>query len=213
MCNRTGHGAVFLFAILCVAVLSRAAVRAESLWARRDPNAAFLYRDQAARDIGDSVTVVITDSSSFKVKDSRDMEKESDLAASASLKRLSRTMGSMKSRHFLPYDLEEKSSRGFKGGSAYTGDRTFADVLTATVVDKLPNGNLVIAGRSERDIAGEEAVTVLTGIIRPQDVTGGNTVSSRQVARLELHYETTGPSRHFVDQGLLGRLLNFIWPF
>jgi len=197
-------------ALLCAA---GATARAESIWAKRNRNAAYLYRDAVACDVGDSITVLITDSSSFSHKGARELDKETDAAAAGNLTATSRRTGTTASKLFDPYNLTATSSRAFKGSSDYTGSSSFSDVVTTTVIDRLPNGNLVVCGRSERKIAGELASTVLTGVVRPVDLSGENTIVSTRVSQLKIHYETTGPSRSFLDQGWLGRLLNAVWPF
>ena len=67
---------------------------------------------------------------------------------------------------WLPEDSKQDSTREVKGSHEFTGSRTFADSITVTVIDELPNGNMVVAGRSERQIAGEETLTMLTGIVK-----------------------------------------------
>ncbi len=198
--------------LVALFLLSTASVaRAESLWDRRRGDSAFLYRDRVAGEIGDSLTVLVTESSVFKLSDSRKMDKSSGHSASASFGVTQH--GSEKRKLFDPFELSESSSHEFEGGADYSGSRTFSDTLTVTVVDRLPNGNLVVAGRSERNVAGEVAVTIITGIVRPDDVSGANTVSSKLVAQLRLHYETTGPSKSFLNQGFLARIISHIWPF
>ena len=185
---------------------------AESIWEHRDESAAYLYRDNVAADIGDSLTLVITDSSSFQFRGSRDMDKSSTHSATGSVKRNDPDDGQ---QHYLvnPYEISEQSARDFAGSSDYSGQRTFSDTVTVTVMDRLPNGNMVISGRSARQIDGEETITIVTGVVRPVDVNGQNRVSSQRVAQLQVYYETDGPSRAFLRQGWLGQVINVIWPF
>jgi flagellar L-ring protein precursor FlgH len=200
--------------VTVLAALTMASAAAgESIWSKRDKTAAFLYRDSVAGDVGDTITVLVTDASSFKHKDARTMGKEADMSAAGAVQHTSRRTGATTDTLFNPYTLSEKSSRSFKGSNDYSGSRAFSDVITVTVIDRLPNGNLVVGGRSEREIAGETAATILTGIVRPLDIAGDNTISSTRVSQLKLYYETSGPSRSFLEQGFLSKIINFIWPF
>ena len=182
------------------------AVRGESIWEHRSRTHAFLFTDNLAAEIGDSLTVLIADNSSFTKTVERDMEKSTSHSSEAYLKR-----GGVD--WFSPLDLAEDSSRTFESGDEHTGTRKFADSITVTVVDKLPNGNLIIAGHSQRTIAKEHVITVLTGIVRPEDVGASNTISSTRVAHARIYYETDDPMDGFVEPGLVTRLLNYMWPF
>jgi flagellar L-ring protein precursor FlgH len=201
-----------LIACALISLSAAPAARAESIWANRDASAAYLYRDNVAQDIGDSLTLVITESSSFQFSGSRDMDKTSTHKAIGSFKRGGSEDEENESL-IDPYELSEQSSRDFAGSSAYTGRRTFRDSITVTVMDRLPNGNMVVSGRSFRKVDGEDTLTIVTGIVRPVDVSGANRVTSQRVAQLQVHYETNGPSRAFLTQGWLGRIINVIWPF
>ena len=60
-----------------------------------------------------------------------------------------------------------------------------------TVVDVLPNGNLLVSG--EKQIAfnkGAEYVR-FSGVVNPQTITAANTVSSTQVAEARFEYRST----------------------
>ncbi|MGD2175974.1 MAG: flagellar basal body L-ring protein FlgH, partial [Candidatus Brocadiaceae bacterium] len=180
---------------------------AGSLWNRRQADAAFLYADNVASEVGDSLTVLIADQSSFKLEGEREMEKTTSHSATANIDTPAVDFN-------IPAgSLTQDSSRTFEGSDEYTASRQFSDSITVTVQDRLPNGNLVISGRKERIIAGEEVVTILNGVVRPEDISGANTVSSRLVAHLKVYYETTGTSDAFLEEGWLNRTISALWPF
>ena len=181
-------------------------VRAESLWKHREERAAYLYRDRAAQKRGDTLTVLIEEQTSFQEQGQRQLEKGSNSSAQASA-----SAGG--DQWFTPLNLSQDSSRQFEGSSSYARNRSFEDSITASVVDELPNGNLVIAGRVVRNIAGEKAVTILTGIVNPDDIERNNTVSSRRIGHMKLQYKTEGLSNHYLRMGFLNSILNYLWPF
>jgi len=179
---------------------------AESIWSRRSNRYAFPLADNVATDVGDSLTVIIADRSGFKKEGERTMEKQtthnSEAAASTDGK-----------EWFDPLSLSEDSERSFESENEYESSRALNDRITATVVDKLPNGNLVIGGRRHREVEGEEVTTVLTGIVKPDVISGDNTVPSTRVAHAKIHYETEGTSDAFMEQGFISKILNYLWPF
>ncbi len=195
------------FLALFVAVGLSCASYGGSLWDRASGGTGFLFSDRRAMGMGDSVTVLITENIKFTVEGDREMEKNVDNSASAS-------MDESSSKAILkPLDLKSKSKRKFDGSSKLEGTHSFVGRIAATVVDVLPNGNMVIAGRTQRLISGEESVMIFTGIVRPQDISAKNTVSSDMVSQARLYFETNGESRSYLRGGLLSRILDVLWPF
>ena len=206
MSSRRLPAAILPVAVLMLA-LAVAPVGGESIWDRRQPDAAFLFTDNLASDVGDNLTVLIADESAFKFEGDRELEKTTSHTANLNLETIAGDVS-------IPAgSLEQSSSRTFEGSDAHTGAREFTDSITVTVRDRLPNGNLVVGGRKVRVIAGEEVVTTLTGIVAPEDVSAANTVSSTAVAYLSVHYEASGTSAAYIAEGWLNRLISFFWPF
>ncbi|MDH5594565.1 MAG: flagellar basal body L-ring protein FlgH, partial [Gammaproteobacteria bacterium] len=86
--------------------------------------------------------------------------------------------------------------------------------ISVTVVEVLPNGNLVIRGEKIISLnQGDEYVRV-AGIVRAQDVTSKNTVLSTQIADAHISY---GGNGMVADSNKLGWLARFfvsaIMPF
>lgn len=200
-------GKCLLAGLLLAALATGPAARADSLWDKRTRTAAFLYTDNVAAEIGDLLTVLIADQSSFIVKGEREAEKVTEQSGEFSIDT------TLVDVSWPASTATQKSSRKFESESEYTGSRRLLDRITVTVVDKLPNGNMVIAGRSERVISGEKVVTVLTGIVKGEDVAGDNSVSSQRVAHLRIYYETSGSTEAYLKDGLLNRIMNVVWPF
>jgi flagellar L-ring protein precursor FlgH len=187
-------------------------VRADSIWQRRDPRASDLFQDNRARSIGDNLTIEINEATEANQKDQRALEKGHSNKASftyggATKGDNSSTAGSGN------ISLGTDSSRQFNGSAQLTSDRKFTDRITVTVVDVLPNGNLVLEGYRSRIVAGETRVLRITGIVRPADIGQQNTVESRFVAKFLISYLGRGPETTYTNQGWFSRMMSHIWPF
>ena len=77
----------------------------------------------------------------------------------------------------------------------------------------LPNGNLRVRGQKLITInQGDEFVRV-TGLVRPEDITGANTVLSTQIADAHFSYGGRGVIADSNSMGWLARFFNSpYWP-
>lgn len=178
---------------------------ADSIWDRRDRRAAHLFEDNNARQVGDILTVAINESTEANEREERALGKTN--AAGATLGFRNAGGGS------LDMEFNSTGRRNFNGSAQLSSDRRFLDRITVTVVDVLPNGNLVIEGYRSRVVAGERRELRITGIVRPADIGAQNTVESRFVANFRISYRGHGPESRFVNQGWFSRMWNLLWPF
>ena len=58
----------------------------------------------------------------------------------------------------------------------------FTGAITVTVIDVLPNGNLIVAGEKQIGINQGVEFVRLSGVVDPRFIRAGNVVSSTQVA-------------------------------
>ncbi len=188
------------------------AAHAEALWKRHQPEQGLLFYDTQARRVGDLLTVVVREDSNVRNQDNRGLGKKSSAKSlfkfGASSDGGFSTQGSESE-----LDSELQSNRSFDGKSSFRSQRAFDDRVTVTVIDVLPNGNLVFRGCRKIHIEGDQRTLVVTGIVRPFDVSADNTVNSRLVSDLHMNYEGHGGEEGFIRQGWLGRTANKVWPF
>jgi len=186
--------------------------RADSLWMRRDPHSAYLFVDNVARHVGDLLTIVIQESTSIDSDEQRDNEKKTTTLANYNM--AGSTTGNVITKTAqAQLNNELDSDRKLEGSARYTSDRNLTDRVTVTVVDVLPNGNLVIEGIRRRLINGEERTLRLTGLVRPMDIAAGNTVLSQYVGNLQISLLGCGQDSAYINNGWLGCIMNHLWPF
>ena len=200
-------------ALTLAAVFSAAGtIRGDSLWQKRNPQRAYLCQDSRARNVGDLVTIVVTESSEVDNSEDKSMSKSSGNSISTDFE-ASSGGGLATQASNAALDLSNSAGRQFGGKASYRDSRGFTDQITVSVVDVLPNGNMLLAGRRTLTIAGEQRDLVISGMVRAIDLGPDNKVNSRYVADLRTVYEGDGPSRHFVRQGWFSKAANKVWPF
>ena len=201
---------------LCLAVCGLLAfsvdVSADSLWRRRDPQQAFLFEDSRARRPGDLLTLIINESTEVDNRENKGLDKSSDASLNFDLATAA-SGGFSNQAASAELDTNMANARSFSGGATYRNSRELLDRITVTVVQVLPNGNLVLSGERRTTIAGELRCLRVSGIARPVDIGPDNTISSRFIANMRTVYEDAGQERRFTRQGWLGRKMNKIWPF
>jgi flagellar L-ring protein precursor FlgH len=186
---------------------------ADSIWDRRDPRYAYLFQDNRARSVGDVITVVISETTVANEADQRALKKANSAAGTVDFTGSASSGGGTSRSGAMSFNLSDNFKKEFSGSAQTTMNRVFTDKMAVTVVDVMPNGNLVIEGYRSRVVAGEERVLRITGIVRQLDVGVGNLVQSQSVANFRISYLGRGPESKTVNQGYLGRAMNLLWPW
>ncbi len=203
---------IFLALIASVTVGS-VKLSAESLWQRRDRRSAYLFVDTRARQIGDLLTVVIDERNQIDNETAVDMDKETTTNGNFALTTTSNGNDSERDSN-ATITSTTGSNREMQADTSYSNARRFQDTMTVTVVDILPNGNLVIHGFRRRVIEGQARLMKLSGIVRANSIEIGNFVNSTAIANLQLNYEGSGTESRFHKQGWFSRhIMNRLWPF
>jgi flagellar L-ring protein precursor FlgH len=172
-----------------------------------------IYADDVARNIGDVLTVQITEDSKIDNKAKRDLKKQTDRSNA-----FNGELGITTPNHnFLPrmpgFTMDAESTNELKSKADYKDERSFVDRITVVVVDILPNRNLVVMGTRHRNIAGDIQIIEVSGIVRPSDIAFDNTVKSEQVANFHIVTRHTGVAAPYTRPGWLGTILDIVWPF
>ncbi len=167
------------------------AARPNSLW--RAGSRSF-FNDQRATRIGDILTVAIEIDDRAELSNSSDRQRESSTSAGVTnFFGLERTVGQLFNSAFDAENMiGAEAESEHRGSGAINREEKIELTIAAVIVDRLPNGNLVIAGRQEVRINGELRELTVSGIIRPEDVTSQNTINHSQIAEARISYGGRG---------------------
>jgi flagellar L-ring protein precursor FlgH len=207
----------WMIALLIAGMTALSVGRADSLWERRDPRYAFLFKDTRARAVGDTLIVTISETTVANEQDQRTLSRTTSGSGQVTFfdsLRTPRTTGNAATTGAAGNTLlqfpGQSTAMQFSGSAQNTTNRVFTDRMAVTVVDIMPNGNLVVEGYRSRVVAGEERVLRITGIVRQADIGVGNIIPSGSVANFRISYLGRGPATSTNRQGIFPRLNNFL---
>lgn len=173
-----------------------------SLWSENNSKA-FLFQDSKASRVGDIITVRIVENA----KGSKDATTKTARDSSIATK-LNAFFG-------LPTansDIGASAKNSFDGSGSTTRSGQLTADVTAKVVELMPNGNMVINGTREVLINNERQYIAISGTVRPEDISRGNTILSTFIADARIEYTGRGVIFDNQSPGWLMRIFSWIWP-
>lgn len=181
---------VMVVLLSCVTMAS-----ASSLWSGNG-----LFSDRKAYRIGDSITILISETSTARRTGDTSNGKTSSVG-------LPDGTGKLK---FIPA-LGASYNDQFKSSGSINNTNTVTARISAQVKDIQPNGYLVIEGQQVIKQGKDEQKITIAGIIRPDDVQVDNTVLSTFIANADIKIEGKGPLARKQRQGILSSVFNFLF--
>lgn len=189
----------FLAAIMIVAfVFSGGAVEAKSLWV--DNGTMSLYADKKARNVGDILTIVINESTTQTATKARTNSKSGSLS-----------VGTGTGIFDFIRAFSASGGDNFQADGSATDTSRFSGQITVTVIEVLPNDNMIVEGVQSIWQNRDEHKITLRGTVRRDDVTMNNTVPSTKVADASIRFDGKGPLNAKQRQGILTQLFNFMF--
>ena len=189
---------IFTAILIAAFVLTCGGVEAKSLWV--DNGNMSLFADKKARNVGDILTIVISETTTQTASKSRTNEKSGSVS-----------VGNGTGIFDFIKAFSVSGSDSFEADGSATDTNRFSGQITVTVVEVLPNDNMIIEGTQSIWQNRDEHKITLRGVIRRDDVTMNNTVPSYKVADATLKFDGKGPLNAKQRQGLLTQLFNFMF--
>lgn len=167
-----------------------------------------LYADIKAANVGDTVTIIVDESTQATRAASTQTSRSSGVSLNGGFANRSSTSNTATSME-----------GGFTGGSEHNGtgvtrsSGTLTTTVTAVVTEIQPNGLLKVEGSRLLQINEERATLTVTGLLRPVDISRTNTVLSTQLANADISYTGDGLINNQQKPNLFVRILTSILPF
>ncbi len=162
-----------------------------------------MYADRIARSVGDILTVQIVENTSASAVANTNTKSEFDAELSA---------GGTGALDFIPLLSGGGSSKGeHKGDGRTSRQGRLTGSVTVKVIEVFPNGNMRIEGQKSVIINGERQLTVLSGVIRPEDVAPDNSVRSDAISDAEISFKGKGVLANSERPGILSRIFDWLF--
>ena len=112
-----------------------------------------------------------------------------------------------------PAGLNAGTTRSFAGAGNAVQSNSFSGLLSVTVVRVFDNGNMEVQGQKELTLNNGNEYVRVRGVVRPEDISARNIVSSDRLADAQIRYTGSGHLADSSQPGWLSQLMRTISPF
>lgn len=172
---------------------------ADSLWMPASTGS--MFTDIKAKQVGDLVTVLISEGTSSSVKASKGFDKTVDHSNNA---------GAGPFLKLIPELGFSSSQAGSSNGQSSVSTSLVAKV-TAKVTKVLENGNLEIEAQRTVITNEEKQEITLTGVVRPHDIETDNTVLSAYLSDVTIKQTGKGAIGDRQKEGVITKIIKYIF--
>lgn len=165
-----------------------------------------LFENHRARLVGDTLMVNIAEKVSAVQKSTSTVDKSNSVDASLS------SVPFMKNSALTRSSASGSSSNAFEGKGTTENSNDFSGVITATVVQVLANGHLIVAAEKQIGVNANVDVLRFSGQVDPRSIAPGNTVNSNQIANVRVQQRGRGQVAEAQSMGWLSRFFLSVLP-
>jgi len=148
-----------------------------------------LFADTRARTVGDIITVMLMESTQASKNADTALSRESGITVAPPTV-FGRVNPGFSVDKYKDITLEQNiaSESEFSGNGTSSQSNSLNGAIAVQVARVLPNGNLMVQGEKWLALNRGEEFIQLRGIVRPQDISPSNTISSTMIADARISY-------------------------
>jgi flagellar L-ring protein precursor FlgH len=161
-----------------------------------------LYGDTVALNVGDVLTVELEESTQASKNAESSITKDTDISL---------PNPTVLGRANFDLATDVNVERDFQGAADADQSNSLNGSITVTVTEVLPNGVLRIRSEKWLSLTNGDEYIRLTGMVRPQDISPDNVVTSNRIADARIAYGGTGDFDQANQMGWLPRFFNSEW--
>ncbi len=170
---------------------------------RSSSNMLNLFGDVRAHRVGDIITINIVEFSQGSHQTDSRTEKESQIGVKGA------GNGAAK---FLPlFGMDAQNYVNFSGSGDTKRTGVLKAKMTAVIKSVDENGNFIIEGTREVEVNNDRLLMLVTGIVRPEDISNDNIVMSYQIANAKITYKGKGHADRSQKPGWITRIFNWLF--
>lgn len=166
-----------------------------------------LFEDRRARHVGDTITVNLVERNNATKASNARMGRDANISGGIT------SLGKVPLNTLAGLNAEAGMASDFTGSGAAAANNAFNGTITVTVVEVLPNGNMLVSGEKQIAINQGNEYIRFSGVINAYNVTTVNTVQSTQVADARIEYRGSGYIDEAQRMGWLQRFFVAVLPF
>ncbi|WP_035571046.1 flagellar basal body L-ring protein FlgH [Halonatronum saccharophilum] len=182
--------------ILTVVCIGTGVGEATSLW----NDSGSLFSDNKANDVGDLLTIIITEDSTASQEATTDSSQGTNVNVGA---------GNGILDFITAFGVNQDDSVNAAGSTSRSSSLSAS--VTVQITEVLDNGNLMVSGERSINVNDETQTIKLTGVVRPQDITPQNTIDSTYIADVDIEYHGQGVVGDRQSPGIITRILNWFF--
>ena len=175
-----------------------------------------LVRDHRVWQVGDIITIQITQSATATKNVSQNIGRteNSSAPAAGSVFGIPLQLGHAGFGKLNP-TVSYTSTNTLQGSGGTAQSDSFVTTVSALVHRVRPNGDLVVGGDDEVKLVGGKEYIRVAGVVRPEDIQAGNIVQSTQMAEARIEFSGDGETYLAPKMGIIQRLfltVSTVWP-
>lgn len=180
-----------------------------------------LFADKKDLQVGDIIQINIDENLTSNTNNKRELsnDRNSSLGGGILAGTGTNTLGGVTGKianefnRNLGVGFSTESTNSDSGEVKTSFAESFSTSISAIIQQTYQNGNYYIKGSKELLIDGQKQVIIITGVIRPYDISSENSISSNQIANLKLMYDKEGTEADIMETPWGIKLMRSIWPF
>lgn len=165
-----------------------------------------LFESHRARIVGDTLTVTIAEKVSAVQKSTSTVDRAGSIDAGVT------ALPFLKSTALTRAAATGNATTAFEGKGTTENSNDFSGTITATVVQVLPNGHLIVAAEKQIGVNANVDVLRFSGQVDPRSIAPGNTVTSTQIANVRVQQRGRGQAAEAQSMGWLARFFLNVLP-
>lgn len=175
----------------------------------QNATATFLFEDRRARRVGDTLTVNLVERTSAsrrsETSESRKASAKVDIPTPKVLGVSPNVIGA------TAWSPAGETAQTFKDND--TNSNTISGTIAVSVVEVLPNGNLVVAGEKQIAVNNDTDYIRLAGVVNPAHISASNSVNSTQLANVQIESKNSQGLEPSQLTSMMARFFLTLLPF